>query len=151
MMHQIMKPESRERGASVIEFAVVLPLLLIILFGIVEFGIMFYDKAMLTNAAREGARYGIVLLGEDVSGNPIRHEDTDIIGVVTAYCGTHLVSLGVGATPTVTVTVNRAGPASLQDLTVHVQYPYSFLLLPNFLTFLSPTLTLHAEVVMKNE
>ncbi|HKK00735.1 MAG TPA: TadE/TadG family type IV pilus assembly protein, partial [Desulfuromonadales bacterium] len=50
-----------ERGASAVEFALVLPLLLVILFGIIEFGFILYDKAMITNASREGARAGIVL------------------------------------------------------------------------------------------
>jgi Flp pilus assembly protein TadG len=49
-----------QRGAAVVEFAFVLPLLLVILFGIIEFSFLLYDKAMLTNASREGARVGIV-------------------------------------------------------------------------------------------
>ena len=54
------KPKNGERGASAIEFAVILPLLLVVLFGIIEFGFVLYNKAVLTNACREGARAGIV-------------------------------------------------------------------------------------------
>ena len=50
----------RQEGASAVEFAIILPLLLILVFGIIEFSILFYDKAMITNASREGARVGIV-------------------------------------------------------------------------------------------
>ena len=47
-------------GASAVEFAVVLPLL-VLPFGIIEFSLALYDKAMITNASREGARAGIGL------------------------------------------------------------------------------------------
>jgi hypothetical protein len=49
-----------QRGAAMIEFALVLPLLLIVLLGTVEFSFILYNKAMITNASREGARLGIV-------------------------------------------------------------------------------------------
>ena len=51
---------SSQKGASAVEFALVLPLLMLILFGIIEFGLLMYNKAMITNASREGARRGIV-------------------------------------------------------------------------------------------
>jgi Flp pilus assembly protein TadG len=49
-----------ERGAVAAEFALLLPVLLIILFGIIEFGMIMYGREIVTNAAREGARAGIV-------------------------------------------------------------------------------------------
>ena len=49
-----------ERGASAVEFAIVLPVLVMFVFGIIEFGIVFYNKAMITNACREAARAAIV-------------------------------------------------------------------------------------------
>jgi hypothetical protein len=49
-----------QRGAAMIEFALVLPVLLIVLLGTVEFSFLLYNKAMITNASREGARLGIV-------------------------------------------------------------------------------------------
>jgi len=42
---------------SLVEFALVLPLLLLIVLGAMDFGRMFYTKMVLTNAAREGANY----------------------------------------------------------------------------------------------
>lgn len=50
---------STERGAALVEFALVFPILLLLLMGIVEFGLLFYNKQVLTNASREGARAGI--------------------------------------------------------------------------------------------
>ena len=49
-----------QKGAAIVEFAIVLPLILMFLFGILEFGLLMYNKAMITNASREGARLGIV-------------------------------------------------------------------------------------------
>ena len=46
----------RDRGASLAEFAIVLPLLIIIMFGVVEFGIAFNRAQAVEAAAREGAR-----------------------------------------------------------------------------------------------
>lgn len=50
----------RKRGAAIVEFAVVLPLLLILLFGIIEFGWVFMVRQTLTNAAREGVRVAVL-------------------------------------------------------------------------------------------
>jgi Flp pilus assembly protein TadG len=46
------------RGASAVEFALVVPLLLMILFGTITTGLTFSDHLSATNAAREAARYG---------------------------------------------------------------------------------------------
>ena len=45
-----------EKGQSMVEFALVLPLLLILLFGILEFGLIFNSYLTITHASREGAR-----------------------------------------------------------------------------------------------
>ena len=47
-----------DRGASLIEFAVVVPLLLLLLFGMFEFGRFVTMTSTVTNASREAARYG---------------------------------------------------------------------------------------------
>ena len=49
-----------ERGAELVEMALVLPVLLLVLVGIVEFGFMFQRFVVLTNAANEGARVAIL-------------------------------------------------------------------------------------------
>jgi Flp pilus assembly protein TadG len=46
-----------ESGASAVEFAVILPLLVVLVFGIIAFGFGFARWVALTNGAREGARY----------------------------------------------------------------------------------------------
>ncbi|GAB3282108.1 pilus assembly protein [Sinomonas notoginsengisoli] len=46
----------RERGAAAVEFALVLPLLITLVLGIIEFGHLYNAQIVITNAAREAAR-----------------------------------------------------------------------------------------------
>jgi Flp pilus assembly protein TadG len=48
------------RGAAVVEFAVVAPVFFLLVFGMIEYGRMVMVQQILTNAAREGARVGIL-------------------------------------------------------------------------------------------
>ena len=59
--HGIMK---NERGASAVEFALILPILVILVFGIIEFGIAYNNYISITHAAREGARLAAVNMDE---------------------------------------------------------------------------------------
>lgn len=74
------------RGVAAVEFALVLPLLIVLLLGIIDFGLMMYDKAMITNAAREGARAGIVLRNPRLDESGIRQAAQD-------YCGNMVITL----------------------------------------------------------
>ena len=60
-------PRRREGGAAAVEFALLLPLLVLLLFGIIEFGFAFSTRIQATNAAREAARLAVV--GVDDWGN----------------------------------------------------------------------------------
>ena len=74
-----------------IEFALVLPVLLIVLLGTVEFSFLLYNKAMITNASREGARLGIVYdFGS--SGTYTHLSKDEIDSQVQNYLSTHLVT-----------------------------------------------------------
>ncbi|MHA7177553.1 TadE/TadG family type IV pilus assembly protein [Arthrobacter sp. Sr24] len=55
-----MKSADNDRGAAAVEFALVLPVLLGVLLGIMEFGFLFNQQISASNAAREGARYAAV-------------------------------------------------------------------------------------------
>lgn len=58
----------RQKGQSMVEFALVLPLVLFLALGIADFGRAFFTLATLSNAAREGARGGIVRQCSDTTG-----------------------------------------------------------------------------------
>lgn len=60
----------RDRGAAAVELAIVFPLLLLIIAGIVDFGRFFLTEIQLTNAVREGAR--VAVLGESSANVIIR-------------------------------------------------------------------------------
>lgn len=57
---QIAPRSMRRRGQSAVEFALVAPLLFLLMFGIVDFGRAMYYQNEITNAAREGARIAIL-------------------------------------------------------------------------------------------
>ena len=112
------------KGASAVEFAIVLPILILVLFGIIEGSILLYDRVMITNASREGARAGIVFQVPSVT-------DGDITTTVNNYLGSRLVTFG--GTGVATTLVTRTGYNSGDKLTVSVEFTYVSLLLPNFL------------------
>ena len=132
-----------QRGASAIEFALVLPLLIILVFGIIEFSVLLYDKAMITNASREGARAGIVY------NYPDRITDDDITAVINAYCRNYLITFGSGMLQAPAIT--RTGTSSGDSLTVTVRYRYEFLVLPNFIGTLIGGIEIMGETVMRME
>lgn len=59
-MHQ----QKKESGQAMVEFALILPIFIFILFGVIEFGWIFSNQISVTSAAREGAREGIICASE---------------------------------------------------------------------------------------
>lgn len=53
------EPRGRERGATVFEFALILPIFVLLVFGLIELGHAWYISHAITTASREGARHGI--------------------------------------------------------------------------------------------
>lgn len=156
-----------QRGAAVVEFALVVPLLLVICFGIIEFSVLLYDKAMLTNASREGARAGIVYLpGRAIEATAAEKTAekaaiyTTVKEVIEAYCQTHLVSFGNNSTalsdPVLTYSdPDTNGYDSGDSLTVTVNYQFQFLIFSNLVSMFGSGfgdgITLEAVTVMRLE
>jgi len=118
-----------DNGTSAVEFALVLPILLLMLFGIIEFGVLLCDKAVLTNASREGARAGICF-------QEPRPTTAEIAQVVDDWASANLISFRVGgaslpdtSTEIDGVAADSSGLTSGQHLTVAVTYDYDFLTL----------------------
>jgi len=146
MMGTTMKMLSKirdQRGVSAIEFAIVLPILILLIFGIIEFSLFLYDKAVITNASREGARAGIVF------ADP-RPGDDSIAAVVDNYCQDNLITFGAATGPTTTVSRGGTGIAG-DSLTVQVTYQYDFLVIPNYIPGLGSGINLVAETIMRLE
>ena len=57
MMHFLRRTRNDQRGADLVELALMLPLLLLVLLGVADFGRAMHTYITITNAAREGARY----------------------------------------------------------------------------------------------
>jgi Flp pilus assembly protein TadG len=119
----------KKTGTALLEFTLILPILMLILVGIVEVSILFYNKAIITNASREGARYGIVYRG---TGYATAAQITDY---VKGYTSNYLITFST--TPTevsVTATPSTPSPQFGDKLTVTVSYTYTDLVLHNFIS-----------------
>lgn len=80
----------RERGAALVEFALVLSVLVLLLFGIIEFGRAYNTKISLTHASREGVRVLAVTGDAEEAVAATRHAtstlDQALLGVATTGC-----------------------------------------------------------------
>jgi Flp pilus assembly protein TadG len=59
-MKKLIKKIKNEKGQSIVEFAIVLPVLMLFLCGIIDFGWFFSGKVAINNCSREGARFAVV-------------------------------------------------------------------------------------------
>lgn len=125
------------RGVAAVEFAICLPILILLVCGSIEFGLLFYNQQVITNASREGARAGIV--AETVNA--------DIIQIVENYCSGKLINLN-GANELQANAVTVSAPDAQNDRTVRVTYDYDFLF-GAILGFTDKTLS--AQTIMRME
>jgi Flp pilus assembly protein TadG len=100
----------RRRGAAAVEFAIVLPVFVILVFGMIEYGRMVMVQQVITNASREGARRA-VLDGATT---------TSVQSAVTSYLTNASVNGGSTA-----VSPNPTTAASGDPITVTVSIPFS--------------------------
>ncbi|EDT39225.1 TadE/TadG family type IV pilus assembly protein [Burkholderia ambifaria] len=131
------------RGVVSLEFALMLPFLLMVLIGIIDVSLLLCDKAVITNASREAARAGVVLRVPMLT-------TTQIANVALSYTQNSLVSGGSATAPTVAVT-QANGTTAGTALTVTVTYTYSGLVLGTALSVLTGPITISASSVMLYE
>ena len=111
-----------DRGAELIELALILPFLLIVFAAIIDFGFLFQRWEVLTNAAREGARVGILpgYVEADIDNRVIQYLAAAGISAVPDDCDV-LIS---------TIPLDPASPPGgkmIQIVTVTVERPADFL------------------------
>jgi len=111
-----LKERGGERGAGAVEMALVLPILLTVMFGIIEFGRYFWWEHSITAAATEGARMAIL--------------DPTIVSDAQVNAWAAQVAEDGGVTAATTVTVSPAGRPRSQPITVTVSAPFQALILP---------------------
>jgi Flp pilus assembly protein TadG len=133
-------------GTSTVEAVIVLPVMLLLVFGIAEFGISFTRWNSLTNAVREGARAGVVF-----------RSPCDAVPVATLIEDTvsdFADSSGIDPAD-ITTTVTGACNGTGTQLTVFAAVPYDFLVLDSlakhWLEEFPSSLALSARTVMRNE
>jgi Flp pilus assembly protein TadG len=130
------------RGAIALEFVLVFPFLMIVLFGIIDASLLLCDKAVITNASREAARAGVVVRVPQLTA-------AQISNVALNYMQNSLVTGGTATTPTVTVTSPGTSPGS--PLTVTISYQYQGLVLGSAFSSLTGPVTVTAITVMNYE
>lgn len=116
----------RPVGAAMVEFALILPLLLLLVFGVVNFGALMYDQSVITNAAREGARWAAVhssaTSGSSCS-NSFSSAPADPCQVAYSYAHNRLISFNGVRSPQVSfVAVSGFGTGAPQAVTVTYSY-----------------------------
>ena len=106
MRRRTARPAPPDRGAAAVEFALLLPVLLLLVFGIIDFGRALNAQITLTQAAREGARL-------DALGNP------------NVVSGTQAAAAGLSPV-TVTVTTCQPNAGASANATVKAVYSFQF-------------------------
>lgn len=127
-----MKKNKNQKGQAIVEFALVVPLLLIFIMAIIEFGFMFNAYLTISSASREAARVGAV-------GASNTEVELMVINVAS-----HLESSEID----VTITPSSRNRGDM--LRVTVEYDYQ-LITPIISNMLSPFVDLKAETVMRIE
>jgi Flp pilus assembly protein TadG len=118
-----------ERGAELVEFALVLPLLLLLIGGIADFAFLFHSMEVTTNAAREGARLG-TLPGYDASDwAPVKARVTEYLEA-GGLKGTHVTQVS-------NVSIPLGGSLTTQGVEVRVTYTYDYWLIEPIAAMLS--------------
>lgn len=121
-----------ERGQSLIEMAIILPVILLILAGVFDFGRVFYTYTVVVNAAREAA----------FAGAAEQLNDTSLRALITAELQRGGVS---GGSATSTITYESKGSPAAQTITVDLSYEVPLTIL--VLSFPSVTVRAQAETV----
>jgi Flp pilus assembly protein TadG len=107
MVRRSRGSRERDRGAVAVEFALLLPLLLLLVFGIVDFGRALNAQVTLTQAAREGARL-------------------EALGQPNVVSRTQAAATGLSNVTVTVVTSCPVGAGPGVNADVKVSYPFSF-------------------------
>jgi Flp pilus assembly protein TadG len=144
-LRRLLRRARSESGAELIEFALVFPLLLLVVLGIADFGLMFQQYEVLTNAAREGARIAVLPT----------YSSADAITRVNQYVASGFLSTGGAVSTTVSAPAKVViGANCMTVITVTVTYPHQYLFLGGIASYFNKsfgTKVLNAASTMRTE
>jgi Flp pilus assembly protein TadG len=130
-----------QRGQAVIELALTLPLLLVVVFGIIDFGFMFQRYEAVTNAAREGARLGVLpdYTADEAEARAIDYLRASGLNGTERACvdgATEVRNTMCARMTEGPVTITNSSPArTVQQVTMIVEYDHEY-------SFVGPVLRL---------
>ncbi|UWX58017.1 pilus assembly protein [Chlorobaculum sp. MV4-Y] len=135
-----------QKGAVMVEFAFILPIFLLLLFGVITFSVALYNRTVLCLAVREGARMGALYdannydsNGNFVSSNVITKANAAAMQVLN----NDLVTFGPGMNPTATTSVSGAAGQRTVTVTANINYTGLYIF--------SNALSLSATTIMRLE
>jgi hypothetical protein len=114
---------SSERGAELVEFAMTIPIMLFVLLGLFDFGLLLQRYEVVTNAGREGAR--MASLATPYTDTEIANRVRSYITTSTGETNQNLTDNNFSATRTVEGCGGVAGPVI--RINVHYEYDFQFL------------------------
>jgi Flp pilus assembly protein TadG len=140
---------TRTEGAATVEFAIIISVFLLIVAGIMDFGHAWYMQQVITNASREGARYGITYA---TNSSGIRIAPSALSPSIDTYVKTNYkltTSLPADAQPIITpggtgLTTGTRG----EPLEVTVTAKKTWFIISSFIPGLGSQKTLKASTVM---
>jgi Flp pilus assembly protein TadG len=134
IQEDMMRVLKNQKGQALVEFAVILPLLLLLIMGIIEFGMMLNSYLTVRNVSREGARAGIV-------GSTNAEIENTIISTSPNLEESKL---------TINITPAEGSRKSGDTLTVQLNYKYE-LIVPIISSLLGNEIDLKAQTSMRIE
>jgi len=142
----------RSRGQSLAEFALVLPVFLLVLTGIIDFGLLLYSRMTVINATREGARAAVTQIKDPLGipaivQNAVVGADTGLgltTGSVTVVCVAGTDADGNAQGPCDFVTGGQPDPLAGDYVRVTTSYVYHSI----FASFFGSTINVSSTVQM---
>ena len=142
---------TRRPGQALVEFALIAPMLLLVILGIVEFARAWSAHHVIADAAREGARLSAIA-DEDIGPAEVRA--AVILALGNGGLDASAAETSCPATGSVPcIDVSDSGGARGEPSTVRIEYPYRLVWLSPFMNWTSgqETVTLKSRIVMRNE
>ena len=156
-MNKKFAPLQERKGQAIVEFALVVPIVFLLLFGLVDLGVMFYVNLTMQNAVREGARASVV---GNSSGGPTQR--AALIQTIKASSN-GLYDKDAHGQPKLTTYIVTPGSSAFSNFTganiggagqiVMVQLDYTWPLLTHILTpfFTNDEYSFTVKATMRNE